>query len=437
MPEFIRTPYAPDQRTMLDLMRLASADRSRSDQQRAQVRAQGILNIGQLIAGTLAGIQQEREQKAALAMKAEQQARDDAFKMRDQQLREADLIARVADREQASERQRVQDQRQAQMDAEKRGSAAVADMGGYGPLAESQVDDVMQSPAAGRTRYSFGPGMANGPEVMPNAQQMQEQHARTAIQGMGGQIGPNGQVIMPPKPEREPNPTEASLAMAAAKGDKMAAQALATLQRMKKSDNAPERPSVWISKGDEMRFVTPSQAAQLSAQGWRSGNTREQGRPVTSGDAGRIADLDTSLDDLGVLENTVTGSTGTSAKIGAMLPNWVSELTGRGVSAKQKQASIDRVKQVIGKALEGGVLRKEDEIKYEKILPTIYDTPEVVASKLQGLKEALTLRRQTTIDALSDAGYDVTRYNERGKNEAVLKPGQTVNVGGFTVTLKK
>ncbi len=147
--------------------------------------------------------------------------------------------------------------------------------------------------------------------------------------------------------------------------------------------------------------------------GDQNASTREQGRPVTSGDAGRIADLDTSLNDLDVLAATVTGSTGTSAKIGASLPNWVTELTGRGTSAKQKQASIDRVKQVIGKALEGGVLRKEDEVKYEKILPTIYDPPEVVASKLQGLQQALTLRRQTTLDSLADAGYDTSKFNER------------------------
>ena len=40
-------------------------------------------------------------------------------------------------------------------------------------------------------------------------------------------------------------------------------------------------------------------------------------------------------------------------------------LTGWGTDAKKKQALIDRVKQVIGKTLEGGVLRKEDEVKYE------------------------------------------------------------------------
>ena len=138
-------------------------------------------------------------------------------------------------------------------------------------------------------------------------------------------------------------------------------------------------------------------------------------RPVTSGDAGRIADLDTSRDDLAVLSSAITqaGATGTAAKVGASLPNWVTDVTGWGTSAKQKQALIDRVKQVIGKALEGGVLRKEDEYKYEKILPTIADPPPIVLSKLRGLDAALLARRQTQLDALSDANYDTSRFEAR------------------------
>jgi hypothetical protein len=71
------------------------------------------------------------------------------------------------------------------------------------------------------------------------------------------------------------------------------------------------------------------------------------------------------------------------------------------------------VKQVIGKTLEGGVLRKEDEIKYEKILPTISDPPAVAQSKLEGLQKAITQRRSTTIDALKDAGYNVEAFEAR------------------------
>ena len=54
--------------------------------------------------------------------------------------------------------------------------------------------------------------------------------------------------------------------------------------------------------------------------------------------------------------------------------------------ARQVQADLDRIRQRVGKALEGGVLRKEDEEKYKKILATMFDTPETALYKLKQLE---------------------------------------------------
>lgn len=175
----------------------------------------------------------------------------------------------------------------------------------------------------------------------------------------------------------------------------------------------------------------PVLVRRSQAEGKTPANAREQGRPVTSGDAGRIADLDTSLNDLVTLTQTLSGvkdATGTSAQIGAALPNFVTNATGWGTDAKTKQAVIDRVKQVIGKALEGGVLRKEDETKYGKILPTIGDSPEVVTSKLTGLQRAIQQRRETTLSALEDANYDVSKFKARTSGPQ--------KIGRFTVEVE-
>lgn len=152
------------------------------------------------------------------------------------------------------------------------------------------------------------------------------------------------------------------------------------------------------------------------------------GRAVTSADARRIADYNTGRSDLSVLSGAITqsGATGTRAAVEAGLPNWITDVTGWGTSAKQKQALIDRVKQVIGKTLEGGVLRKEDELKYTRILPTIADTNAVVVSKLQGLDAAIEERRQDTLEALSDAGYDVSRFQARPTRPRIGEPPPTV-----------
>lgn len=175
----------------------------------------------------------------------------------------------------------------------------------------------------------------------------------------------------------------------------------------------------------------PVLVPRSQAAGKRPASNREQGRAVTSGDAKALADLTTSLSLLDQLTGQI-GTTGVGAKVGAMLPNAVTQLTGWGESAKQRQAIIDQVKQIIGKALEGGVLRKEDEAKYLKILPTIGDPPEVAKSKIRSLGTTLVEKRANMIDALRDAGYDTSRFEARDASSA----GQTLKVGAYTVKVK-
>jgi predicted transcriptional regulator len=239
----------------------------------------------------------------------------------------------------------------------------------------------------------------------------------------------SGQIVAPGTPATKPvyrqSPDKRSLEMV---GEVPAtAQIVQEAQLPRVSVNAGSEPLQSIIGPDGNAVLVP----RSQAIGKRPASNREQGRPVTSGDAGRIADFDTSLDDLSALEMAITDTghaTGTVAKIGAALPNAVTDLTGWGTDAKKRQGVIDRVKQVIGKTLEGGVLRKEDEYKYEKILPTIADAPDVAASKLVGLRSAITKRRQTFLDALVDSGYDTARHQARpphGQFSVTAPDGQT------------
>ena len=186
-----------------------------------------------------------------------------------------------------------------------------------------------------------------------------------------------------------------------------------------------------LQRGDQPTVDRLRQAAELAA-GARS---RTQGRPVSSGDTNRISDLRTSLNDLQVLRGTLTEtkeSTGTSAAVGAALWKPITDLTGWGTDAKKRQGVIDRVKQVIGKALEGGVLRKEDEIKYAKILPTIGDTQAVAMSKLDGLEAALQERLETFLSDLDSSGFNVTGH--QGRTPAAAPRKQTI--GRFEVEVE-
>jgi hypothetical protein len=94
-----------------------------------------------------------------------------------------------------------------------------------------------------------------------------------------------------------------------------------------------------------------------------------------------------------------TGLTGPIKGLGAKIPY--------ATESKDLQAQIDLARQVVGKFLEGGVLRKEDEEKYKKILPTMYDTPEVAQRKLQNIMTELQSRL---------AQYEATGYSGYGQD---------------------
>lgn len=104
--------------------------------------------------------------KAALAQR--EQARQDDLK-----LKRDEMAARDAERKETLRLRQEADTRQRRMDAEKYGADA-ADAIGYGPIDESMVDPIMQSSQAGRVRYAFGPGTAQGPELMPSAAQKRQ-----------------------------------------------------------------------------------------------------------------------------------------------------------------------------------------------------------------------------------------------------------------------
>ena len=85
--------------------------------------------------------------------------------------------------------------------------------------------------------------------------------------------------------------------------------------------------------------------------------------------------------------------------------------------SRQIQAQIDKVKQRVGKALEGGVLRKEDEEKYKKILAVITDTPQTALSKINGL--------------ISDIERDIANYTTlQSQSNRYIPPGTNMGTSG-------
>jgi hypothetical protein len=68
---------------------------------------------------------------------------------------------------------------------------------------------------------------------------------------------------------------------------------------------------------------------------------------------------------------------------------------------------VAATKQIIGKALEGGVLRLEDEKKYDKILPKPGDTQDVLNKKALQLRDLLLSKKNNELSDLGNAGYNL------------------------------
>jgi len=93
--------------------------------------------------------------------------------------------------------------------------------------------------------------------------------------------------------------------------------------------------------------------------------------------------------------------------------------------ARKAQADIDRNKQRVGKTLEGGVLRKEDEEKYKKILATLSDTPETAIYKVDQMIEDIQRDADIYIEEQRKAGRKVEGTTKQAAPAGTAAPAAT------------
>lgn len=79
-------------------------------------------------------------------------------------------------------------------------------------------------------------------------------------------------------------------------------------------------------------------------------------------------------------------------------------------TTQQIRAQTDTVRQIVGKFLEGGVLRREDELKYQKMLAEIDNTPETALDKIENMRTELNAKYKSYLKAYDKAGYDVSEF---------------------------
>ena len=91
----------------------------------------------------------------------------------------------------------------------------------------------------------------------------------------------------------------------------------------------------------------------------------------------------------------------------------------RGLTRASLQADVDRARQTVGKALGGGVLRKEDEDKYKKILATLNDTPETAVYK--STPSSAASRATSRITSRSRPRRGIPTYRSRLRRRRTLR----------------
>jgi len=161
----------------------------------------------------------------------------------------------------------------------------------------------------------------------------------------------------------------------------------------------------------ELAQTDPQQAQQLLGQGVLSGQIDpttaktyasllglEGSGKITAGGKQAEADAQAALDQLDRLAETVDTQGNLFGPGRATIRTAVPL---GGIETKKINAELYLAKQIIGKFLEGGVLRKEDEEKYRKILPMTTDQLPVAIEKIKDLKVELNNR----LERYRQSGY--------------------------------
>jgi surface antigen len=112
---------------------------------------------------------------------------------------------------------------------------------------------------------------------------------------------------------------------------------------------------------------------------------------------------------LNTLEGTIKSGKATFDPIWGNI-NAINPLNAYDTDQQTTNAELKRATQLIGKYMEGGVLRPDDEIKYSNMLPKATDTREVALKKLSDVRNMLEMKTKGYISGFDKSGYDVSGY---------------------------
>lgn len=169
-----------------------------------------------------------------------------------------------------------------------------------------------------------------------------------------------------------------------------------------------------------------AKADYMRAQGSGKG-----GRGLPEKSSTELSNFDNALRELKTLSQELQSNSTLLGPVMGQIATW----NPYDVPSQKIDSFLRRVAQNVGKALEGGVLRKEDEQKYRRMLPKLTDTYEVATYKLRGILDSMQSKRNLYLDALTKSGFDTSRFALADVN--ITADGQVSQVDAEGLELKK
>lgn len=179
--------------------------------------------------------------------------------------------------------------------------------------------------------------------------------------------------------------------------------------------------------GIDASSMTESQANELQRRVEK--RKADSGRKPLGKQVEDLKDLEDAMDLIAIAEKDLKQFAGVGGPIGGMTaigdidPGFVGSIgkffadvvTGFGAGEafeKQREATaaFNIVKQIIGKGLEDGVLRKEDEVKYAQILPNLRDSDRIRNAKLTRIKEVMNAQKRNQLETMRRNGFNTSGY---------------------------
>lgn len=196
--------------------------------------------------------------------------------------------------------------------------------------------------------------------------------------------------------------------------DQLDARKMAEIERVNREREAnknqlDDRRMTEIERANRAREANEARKLELPKNFNPKGQKEESGKTrLKPAEMGHLNDAQSAFKQMDYIDSMIpsieSGMGPVKGRLGGLNPY--------NTQAQNAQSDLKTAAQVIGKYMEGGVLRAEDEVKYQKMLPSLSDTPEVARYKASQIRKMLSEKYSDNLNALQAQGYSTEGFKQ-------------------------